>query len=206
MIDERFETRGVEVLFPQQVYQNARIEIAAARPHDRPSGRGQAHAGIYGLAAFDGGDTGAIAQMRNDQSIRPIIPKLSHDRLAGKAMKPVALNAARPQPPRDRQCTRDIRHPGVKYRIEAGDLWQLWEMLLRKSDNGQGWRIVQWSKGDGSFDLPQHGVVDQAMTTKIGPTVHHAMSDRRRLGIVAIIQERSDACERILLRSKIRRF
>ena len=123
MIDEGFETRGVEVLFPQQIDQDARIEIATARSHDRPSGRGQAHAGIDGLAVFDGGNTDAIAQMRNDQPIRPIIPKLPHDRLAGKAMKPIALNAARPQVPRDRQRPRDIRHPGMKCRIEAGDLW-----------------------------------------------------------------------------------
>ena len=39
VIDQRFETRGVEVLFSRQIDQHARIEIAAARSHDHSAGR-----------------------------------------------------------------------------------------------------------------------------------------------------------------------
>ncbi len=63
---------------------------------------------------------------------------------------------------------------------------------------------MQWSKRSRGFDLPQHGVVDEAMTAKICPTVHHAMSDRCKPNVLEALQERSDACERILLRSEIR--
>src|SRR6266699_4082025 len=79
VIDQCFETRGVEVLFAHQIDQHTRIEIAAARSHDHPTGRGQTHAGINGLATFNGGETGAIAEMHNYQSIWQIVPKLAYD-------------------------------------------------------------------------------------------------------------------------------
>src|ERR1035441_4394701 len=65
VIDQRLETRGIEVLFAHQIDQHTGIEIAAARPHDHPTGWGQTHAGVNGLAAFNGSETGAIAEMRN---------------------------------------------------------------------------------------------------------------------------------------------
>jgi hypothetical protein len=37
VIDQRFKTRGVEVLFAHQIDQHTRIEIAAARSHDHPT-------------------------------------------------------------------------------------------------------------------------------------------------------------------------
>ena len=135
-----------------------------------------------------------------------LVSELAHDRFARKAMKSIALDAVRSQFQRDRQRARDIRHPSVKCRIEAGDLWQLREVLLRESNDRQRRRIVQWRKGGGRFDLPQHGVVDQAMAAKIWPTVHHAMSDRGRLSVVAVREKRSDACDRVLLGFEIRRF
>jgi hypothetical protein len=51
-IDQPFEHCRVELLFTHQIYQNTRIEIAAARAHDHPAGRGQSHAGIDRFAAF----------------------------------------------------------------------------------------------------------------------------------------------------------
>ena len=66
VIDQRFEPRGVEILLAHQIDQHARIEIAAARSHDHSAGRGQTHAGVDGLTAFNGGDADAIAEMRND--------------------------------------------------------------------------------------------------------------------------------------------
>src|SRR5437870_608589 len=87
----RTEQRDVEVLFAHQIDQHTRIEIAAARSHDHPTGRGQAHAGVNGLTALNGGETGAIAEMQNYQSIRQIVPKLAYDRLARKAVKSIAV-------------------------------------------------------------------------------------------------------------------
>ena len=95
VIDQRLETRGIEVLFAHQIDQHTGIEIAAARPHDHPTGWGQTHAGVNGLAAFNGSETGAIAEMRNYYPIRPAAPKLAHDRLARKAVESIAAYAIR---------------------------------------------------------------------------------------------------------------
>ena len=66
VINQRFEVPGVEVLFAHQINQHARIEITAASSHDHSAGWGQTHAGVNGLAGSHGGETGTIAEMRND--------------------------------------------------------------------------------------------------------------------------------------------
>ena len=155
--------------FAHQIDQHARIEIAAARSHDHPTGRGQTHAGVNGLTAFNGGETGAIAEMRNYQSIRQIVPKLAYKRLARKAVKSIAVDAIRSQFQGERQGARDIWHPSVKRRIEAGHLWQLREVLLREANDRQRRRIMQWREDGCRFELPQHRFVDQAMAARFGP-------------------------------------
>src|SRR5258708_15079271 len=87
VIDQRFETRGVEVLFAHQIDQHTRIEIAAARSHDHPTGRGQTHAGVNGLTAFNGGDAGANSEMQNYQSIRQLVPPFASDPPARTPLK-----------------------------------------------------------------------------------------------------------------------
>ena len=56
------------------------------------------------------------------------------------------------------------------------------------------------------FELPQHGIVDQAMAAKTRPAMHHPMPDRNRLGFFAVREKRPDACERFPLSFEIRRF
>ncbi len=77
MINKSFETPAVEAFFAHQIDQDTRIEIAATRSHDHAPGRGQTHAGIYGLAVLDGGNAGAVAKMRNDEPVRPVVPELA---------------------------------------------------------------------------------------------------------------------------------
>jgi hypothetical protein len=60
------------------------------------------------LTAFNRGETGAIAKMRNYKSIRQIVPKLAYDRLARKAVKSIAVDAIRSQFQGERQGARDI--------------------------------------------------------------------------------------------------
>jgi hypothetical protein len=48
--------------------------------------------GVHGFTAFNGGDAHTVAEMRNYESIWRIVPELTHDRLAGKAMKSIALD------------------------------------------------------------------------------------------------------------------
>ena len=69
VIDQLFEHLRIELPFAHQIDQNAGVEIAAARAHDDPAGRGQAHAGVDRPARFDRGDAGAIAEMGDDQPV-----------------------------------------------------------------------------------------------------------------------------------------
>jgi len=125
-----------------------------------PPTRGQTHAGVNGLTAFNGGDAGAISEMQNYQSIRQIVPKLAYDRLARKAVKSITVNAIRSQFQGQRQGARDIWHSSVKRRIEAGHLWQLREVLLREANDRQRRSIVQWREDGCRFELSQHRFVD----------------------------------------------
>jgi len=206
VIDQRFKARGVEILLACQIDQDAGIEISTAGPHDRSAGWGQAHAGVNGMTALDGGDANAIAEMRDDEPIRRIVSELAHNRLAGKAVKSIALDATRSQFLGEGKGARDIRHPSVKRRIEAGNLWQLRKMLLREANDRQRRRIVQRREGGCCFELTQHGVVDQAMATKIRPTVHYAMPDRDRLGLSTVREKPPDARDRVPMGSEICRF
>ena len=190
-VDQLFKTRGVEIPFSHQIDQHARIEIAAARAHDHPAGWRQSHAGVDGVAIFDGCDTRAIAEVRNDDPVRPIGSELAQDRLARQTVKSVALDALGSQLQRNRQGSRDIRHSGVKRRIEAGHLRQSGEVLTGEANDRQRRRIVQWREGDCRFDLPKHRVVDQAMGAKMRPTMHHAMPDRDRLNLFAVCEQSS---------------
>ncbi len=65
---------------------------------------------------------------------------------------------------------------------------------------------MQRREGGCCFELPQHGVVDQAMATKIRPTVHYAMPDRDRLDLSTVREKPPDARDRVLLGSEICRF
>ena len=143
VVDQLFEPGRVEPLFAHQVEQNAGIEIAAARAHDDPAGRGQAHAGVDRLAVLDRGDAGAVAEMGDDQAIGQIVAKLAHDRFARQPVKSVALDAFGLQFLGDRQDPRDVGQFGVKGGVEARRLRQPREMLSCETDDRQGGRRMQ---------------------------------------------------------------
>ena len=117
MIDQLFEHLRIELLFAHQIDQNAGIEIAAARAHDHPAGRGQAHAGVDRLARFDRGDAGAIAEMGDDQPVSADRPpadarstrrKARETRSAGCPAIAIPWRSAAPARPRasrrERRC------------------------------------------------------------------------------------------------------
>ena|SRR5258708_7767760 len=154
VIDQRFKAHGVEILFACKIDQHTGIEIATARPYDHSAGWGQAYAGVSGMTALDGRDADAIAEMRDDEPIRRIVSELAHNRLTGMVVKSIALDATRSQFLGERKGARDIQHPSVKRRIEAGNLWQLRKTLLREANDRQRRRIVQRREGRCCFELP----------------------------------------------------
>jgi hypothetical protein len=72
------------------------------------------------------------------------------------------------------------------------------------TDNAGG--LCSGAKTPCCFELPQHGVVDQAMATEIRPTVHYAMPDRDRLGLSTVREKPPDARDRVPMGSEICRF
>jgi hypothetical protein len=79
-------------------------------------------------------------------------------------------------------------------------------MLLCEANDRQRRRVVQRREGGCCFELTQNGVIDQAMATKIWPTMHYAMPDRDRLGLSTVSEKPSDARDRVLMGSEICRF
>ena len=181
-IHEVFEHRRIEVLLAHQVDQQAGIEIAAACAHDHAPGRRQTHAGVDRPASPDRRDAGAIAEMRDDHPARQIVAQLMHDRFAGEAVKPVALDPLRSKCTRDRQHARELGHSGVKARVETCDLRQSGKMCLRGADHRQRRRRVQRRKYCCRFQVLKDGVIDDAMATKLRAAMYDTMTDgvRRR--------------------------
>jgi hypothetical protein len=196
VIDQLFEVDGIVLLLAHQIDQDAGIEITAARAHNHAAGRGQSHAGVDRFAALDRSDAGAIAEMSDDQTVGQAAAELAKDRFAGKAVKPVALDAGRLQFLGDRQNPRDLGQLGVKRGVEAGGLRQLGEVLPCHVDHRQRRRDMQRSESSRGVELPEHGIVDQAMAAKPGSAMHEAMSDGGGGGHIGIGQESADADDR----------
>ena len=140
----------------------------------------KSHAGIDRFAAFDRGDVGAIAEMGDDQAIRQIAGKLMHDRFAGQAVKPVAMNTLRLQCFGDRKHTSDLGHFGVKCGVETCRLRKAGKMLLGEADHRQSRRRVQRCEGGSGFQQPQHRLINQAMLPQLRPTMYDPVPDGGR--------------------------
>ena len=79
MIDQLFKHGRIEFLLAHEIDQNAGINIAAARAHDYPAGRGQSHAGVDRFAALDRRNAGAVAEMGDYQAVWQIFRQLVDD-------------------------------------------------------------------------------------------------------------------------------
>jgi len=78
-VDQGFHLGCIEGLFPHQVDEHPRVEVAAARAHDHTTGRRQAHARIDGVTSPHSCDACAVAQMGNNDAIRHIASQLVND-------------------------------------------------------------------------------------------------------------------------------
>src|ERR1700729_4163739 len=69
MVDHVFKLRRVQPLFTHQVDQHARVDLAAARAHDKTTRWGHSHAGVDRFTVPDRRDAGASAEMGNDSVV-----------------------------------------------------------------------------------------------------------------------------------------
>jgi hypothetical protein len=78
-----------------------------------------------------------------------------HDRFAGKAVKPVALDTLQLQFLGDRKDTCDLRQFGMKGGVKTRHLRKPGEMLLCEADDRQGRWSMQRREGGSSFSAAQ---------------------------------------------------
>ena len=77
-----------------------------------------------GLAIEDGGDAGAVAEVRDDDARRNGI-EASDDGLAGEAVEAVADDAGVAQARGDGEVCGDLGQRAVEGGIEAGEVWSV---------------------------------------------------------------------------------
>ncbi len=69
----------VHLLVAQEVQDNPRIKIAAARAHGDASSGGKTHRRIYGTGVLDGRKAGSISQVGDYDSVRGILAQRLQD-------------------------------------------------------------------------------------------------------------------------------
>ena len=137
--------------------------------------------------------------MGDEQLARQRTFKLTHNRLAGEAVKPVALDPFRSQRVGNRQHACDVRHVCMKAGVETRDLRQGGEMCLGKSDDRQGRWHVQWGKDYGRVELIEDRIIDDAVVPELRSPVHDTMPDALWCGHFQVGQQPCDADNRVLL-------
>src|SRR5271168_1646077 len=137
--------------------------------------------------------------MGDDQAVRQVLRELAHDRFAGKAVKPVALDTFKSQFPGDWKNTRDLRKAGVKRGVETRHLGKPGKMLLCEADGRQSRWNMQRREGAGGLELLQDRIIDETVLPKLRSAMHDSMPDSRRRRRSRRVEKSSDADDRFPL-------
>src|ERR1700689_971642 len=143
MIEQILQTVGVELLIPQQIDDDARVEVARARPHWNAASRSKTHRGIDRYPVTKCAETRSVTQMGEDGSFGKLCAEIMHQRFVRNAVETIAANALVEIPLRERQMRSDFRDRLVKSVVEAGELCGRRKDRLRGSDQRQGLGDVQ---------------------------------------------------------------
>ena len=147
--------------------EDAGIEIAAARAHDEPFARREAHRGIHRAPVIDRAERRAVAEMaaHDFQLARTPLQKLRRRqrhvavRRTVEAVAPHALLLVKLV--RQTVEIRVARQRRVKRRVEHRDVRRGGEDAARLANAGDVHRIVQRRERTERLDLREHRVVDQ---------------------------------------------
>ena len=166
-----------------QVLHDAGVDVAAAGAHGQTSQGSEAHGGVDGLAAVDGGDGGTIAQVAGDQL--QLLDGLAQH--GGSALGDVLVRSAVEAVAADGVVLIVLVGQGVgvghgghglmESGVEHGDHGGAGHQLLAGLDADDVGGVVQRSQGiallDGSHDL----VSQQDGLGKLLAAVDHAVTD-----------------------------
>ena len=127
VVHEAVELVGRHSLGPRQEPNQARIEVARARPHDQPGGRREAHGRVDGMATPDRRQARPGAQVRQDDAapgfLRAGDPgQFLHQIRIRQAMEAIAPYPGGLEPPRDRHDLGHAGHVVMKRGVEARNL------------------------------------------------------------------------------------
>ena len=155
---------------PEQVEQDARIEVAGPGAHDQALQRRQPHRGVDRQAATDGRCGGAVAEVQGHQAQ---LAGVTAEDLGGFARDVLVADAVHAEAPDaglpgdlavHRVGRRGGRKVGEPRRVEDGDLREVGPGLPGQPDTGQRGRVVQRCELGELLQLAQRLVVDPRRT------------------------------------------
>ena len=149
-VEEFVEGGDVVAGFACEVEQDARVDIARARPHDETFERRHAHRRVNAAPVVNGGDRCAVADVTDDR-----VERVDGDaELRGCLLRHVSVTRAVESVTTDAVLRRDIRvdrvrgcgggNRGVERGVEHRNLRNMGELSQHRADAEQVARIVQW--------------------------------------------------------------
>jgi hypothetical protein len=114
-------------------------------------------------------------------------------------MKPVALDPRRSQFLGDRKDPRNLRQIGVKRGVETRCLTCRRKMLACETDDRKSRWNMQRRERTGRFKLAQNLIINKAMASEPGSTVHDPMPDGDRHRHLRVVQKPRDSNDRFPL-------
>ena len=131
-----------------QVEEHARIEIAAAGPHQDATGGGEAHRRVDGAAVLDRHQAGAVPEVSDDDAGWRLGAQGPHHLRVRETVEPVAADLVAEHRLRQRQPAGELRQRRVKGGVEAGDLGHARPPPERGPHPGQRRRLMQRRQRD----------------------------------------------------------
>ncbi len=127
------------------------------------------------------------------------LPELVQDRFTGESVKTVAADTRVPKSFRKRKARRGFRKSAMERRIEAGELRDARELLLRLANHAHRNRHVQRRKRSGGFQFSQHVWSNLLVLAQLGSAVDDAVADGCRHRKWQAAQRLGDGAQRFFL-------
>src|ERR1022692_2544938 len=90
MVEQTFQFIGTQFRIPQKIEDDARIEIAGARPHGDAAGWSQTHGGVDRYSIAQCAEARSVSQMRKDGSPWKVRAEVMHQGLVRNPVEAVA--------------------------------------------------------------------------------------------------------------------
>jgi hypothetical protein len=184
------ELVGGQPFVPQDVEEDAGVEVAGAGAHHQPAGRREAHRGVHAPAACDRRQTGTGAQVREDHLAAgrfvPRLPaQLVHQVRERQAVEAVPLDSGLPIARGERIPRGPLGEVAVEAGVEADDLPHPGQAVRDGLDQAEFERQVVRGEGDRPSQVREQVRRHELRAVVIRTAVDDAMPDSRHPAQVA---------------------